>query len=161
MPLTRQDTALWRRDLIQEGEALLWQAARLRAPGPMQWEAAIHSAHAQRAFTGQTPWPQIAGLYALRVAQQGSVGAHIGHAVALAESGSVQAGLDALAALASEDDAALRNHQPYWVALAHLQRLAGNTEAAQVARRRALGLTADERVRRFLSADLNRGPFSA
>jgi RNA polymerase sigma-70 factor (ECF subfamily) len=162
MPLTRQDTALWRRDLIQEGEALLWQAARLRAPGPMQWEAAIQSAHAQRAFTGRTPWSQIAALYALLVAQHGSVGAHIGHAVALAESGALPAGLDALAALAEGDGAAaLRDHQPYWVALAHLRALAGDGAGAQAARQRAVGLTADERVRRFLQAGLAAGPPSA
>jgi RNA polymerase sigma-70 factor (ECF subfamily) len=42
----------------------------------------------------------------------------------------------------------VREHQPYWVALAHLQRQAG--QDAHAALQRALGLTADERVRQFL-----------
>jgi RNA polymerase sigma-70 factor (ECF subfamily) len=149
VPLTRQDTALWRRDLIEEAEAALWRAAALRAPGAFQFEAAIQSAHNHRAFTGRTPWAQIAELYGLLVAQHGGIGARIGRAVALAESGAVEAGLALLATLPAES---IASHQPYWVALAHLQRLAGHSAPAQAALQRAAGLTADARVRRFLLA---------
>jgi RNA polymerase sigma-70 factor (ECF subfamily) len=145
VPLTQQDTRIWRRDRIHEAEGLLWQASRLRAPGALQIEAAIQSAHCQRAFTGRTPWVQIAQLYAVLVAHHGSIGAHIGQAVALAEAGDVAAGQAALDALPAER---VRDHQPYWVALAHLQRLAGHDNVTAL--QRALGLTADERVRRFL-----------
>ena len=145
VPLTRQDTARWNTSMQQQAEKHLWQAARQRSPGPFQLEAAIHSAHAQRAATGHTPWAAIAQLYAALVQHHPSVGAHIGHAVALAESGDVHRGLNQLAAL---DPARVRDHQPYWVALAHLQGLSGMD--GEAALQRALGLTADERVRRFL-----------
>jgi RNA polymerase sigma-70 factor (ECF subfamily) len=148
VPLTQQDTAQWDRALIGEAETALWQASRLRSPGPLQLEAAIQSAHCQRAFTGRTPWAPIAQLYGALVAQQGSIGAHIGRAVALAEAGDVPAGLQVLAAL---DAARVRDHQPYWVALAHLQRLAGADTATAL--QRAIGLTAEARVRRFLGRD--------
>ena len=147
VPLTQQDTARWQRPLIEEAEALLWRAAELRAPGAMQLEAAIQSAHCQRLFGGATPWSQIADLYAALEAHQGSIGAQIGHAVALAEAGALDAGLQRLAALPA---AAVRQHQPYWVALAYLLRCAGRAGEADTALQRALGLTADERVRRFL-----------
>jgi RNA polymerase sigma-70 factor (ECF subfamily) len=146
VPLPLQDPARWQRPLIEEAEALLWQAAGHRAPGPLQLEAAIQSAHAQRLRSGHTPWAGIAQLYeALLQHHGGSLGARVAHAVALAEAGEVQAGLQHLAAI---DATRVRDHQPYWVALAHLQRMAGLD--AQAALQRAIGLTADERVRAFL-----------
>jgi RNA polymerase sigma-70 factor, ECF subfamily len=147
-PLMQQDTALWRREPMLQAEQALRRAASLRRPGPFQIEAAIQSAHNQRAFTGQTPWAAIAELYALLVAQQGSIGARIGHAVALCEAGQGEAALALLDALPAASVAA---HQPYWVARAHLLRRAGQTAQAHAASQRGIGLTADERVRRFLA----------
>ena len=145
VPLMQQDTARWDRVLMHEAEGLLWQAAGLRAPGALQLEAAIQSAHCQRAFTGVAPWAQIAQLYAALVQHHSSLGAHIGQAVALAESGDVQLGLQVLATLPADR---VHQHQPYWVALAHLQRRAGL--ASETALQQALGLTTDPRVRAFL-----------
>ena len=45
VPLSAQDPAGWRDDLIREAEAALWTAAELRQPGPFQIEAATQSAH--------------------------------------------------------------------------------------------------------------------
>jgi RNA polymerase sigma-70 factor (ECF subfamily) len=42
-------------------------------------------------------------------------------------------------------------HQPYWVATAHLQRACGHASAARSALSRAIGLTADVRVRAYLA----------
>jgi RNA polymerase sigma-70 factor, ECF subfamily len=151
-PLMQQDTALWQREPMMQAEQALRHAVSLRTPGPFQIEAAIQSAHNQRAFTGQTPWAAIAELYALLVAQQGSIGARIGQAVALCEAGQGQAALALLDALPAASVAA---HQPYWVARAHLLRRAGLDEEAGVALQRGIGLTADERVRRFLAAGLS------
>jgi RNA polymerase sigma-70 factor, ECF subfamily len=148
-PLMQQDTALWLREPMMQAEHTLRRAASLRRPGPFQIEAAIQSAHNQRAFTGQTPWAAIAELYALLVAQQGSSGARIGQAVALCEAGQGEAALALLDALPA---ASLAAHQPYWVARAHLLRRTGRRADADAALQRGMGLTADERVRRFLQA---------
>jgi RNA polymerase sigma-70 factor (ECF subfamily) len=151
VPLTQQDTTRWQRPLLAEAERCLWAAARLRQPGVFQLEAAIQSAHCQRGATGATPWGAIASLYGALVRHFPSTGARLGQAVALAESGDVAAGLAALEALAGTEQAgALAGHQPYWVARAHLQTLAGDLAAAQASWQRAIGLTEDPRVRAHL-----------
>jgi predicted RNA polymerase sigma factor len=63
-PLDEQDTALWDRSLIAEGEALLRRAHRLGAPlGRFQLEAAIQSAHCDRLRTGTVDRATIVHLY--------------------------------------------------------------------------------------------------
>jgi len=63
-PLDEQDTALWDRSLIAEGEALLRRASALGAPlGRFQIEAAIQSAHCDRARTGTLDRATIVKLY--------------------------------------------------------------------------------------------------
>jgi len=96
VPLLQQDTARWRRDLLAQAEDALRAAAALRSAGPLQLEAAIQSAHCQRAFSGSTPWRAIAMLYAALVQAAPSIGAQVGQAVALAEAGDAAAGLAVL-----------------------------------------------------------------
>jgi predicted RNA polymerase sigma factor len=63
-PLDEQDTALWDRSLMAEGEALLRRAHALGAPlGRFQLEAAIQSAHCDRARTGALDRVTIIQLY--------------------------------------------------------------------------------------------------
>jgi RNA polymerase sigma-70 factor (ECF subfamily) len=63
-PLDEQDTALWDRSLIAEGEALLRRAHALGAPlGRFQLEAAIQSAHCDRVRTGTLDRATIIQLY--------------------------------------------------------------------------------------------------
>lgn len=147
VPLAQQDTALWSRALICEAEECLWQAARLRQPGSFQIEAAIQSAHSQRLFTGQIPWGSIALLYGRLVQHFPGVGAVIGQAVALAESGQLPEAQAAMARLAEAD---MASYQPYWVARAHMHRMAGHTDEARHNYARAAGLTSDARIRRHL-----------
>lgn len=67
--LDEQDPALWDRELIAEGEALLHRAARLSGvagggePGRFQLEAAIQSVHCDRARTGVTDRAALLRLY--------------------------------------------------------------------------------------------------
>jgi predicted RNA polymerase sigma factor len=63
-PLDEQDTALWDPSLIADGEALLRRASALGAPlGRFQIEAAIQSAHCDRARTGTLDRAAIIKLY--------------------------------------------------------------------------------------------------
>jgi predicted RNA polymerase sigma factor len=63
-PLDEQDTTLWDRALIAEGEALLRRAHALGAPlGRFQLEAAIQSAHCDRLRTGIVDRATIVHLY--------------------------------------------------------------------------------------------------
>jgi RNA polymerase sigma-70 factor (ECF subfamily) len=75
-PLDEQDTALWDRSLIAEGEALLRRAHALGAPlGRFQIEAAIQSAHCDRARTGTLDRATIIQLYRGLVAIAPTIGA--------------------------------------------------------------------------------------
>ena len=145
--LLAQDTGLWDRGLIREAEVALCHASRQRQPGPFQLEAAIQSAHCQRAFGGQTPWAAIAALYEALVRHFPSTGARIGHAVAVAEEGDPVTGLALLDAL---NPAEMGAHAPYWVARAHLLHCTGKTRLANEAIDLAIGLTADVRIRGHL-----------
>jgi RNA polymerase sigma-70 factor (ECF subfamily) len=63
-PLDEQDTALWDRSLIADGEALLRRAHALGAPlGRFQLEAAIQSAHCDRVRTGVFDRATVVRLY--------------------------------------------------------------------------------------------------
>lgn len=147
IPLSEQDPTRWQRALIVEAEATLNAAAQWRAFGPYQIEAAIQSAHAQRALTGRMDWPAVALLYAGLVRLSGSLGAEVAHAAALAEAEGAQAGLAVLDALPHER---IANYQPYWALRAHLLRRLGDADRAAQARARALGLTEDPAVRQWL-----------
>lgn len=149
VPLPAQDPAGWRDDLIREAEAALWTAARLRQPGPFQIEAAIQSAHAQRRATGQTPWRAIAQLYGVLLQHHANLGARVGQAVAVAESGEAAAAVALLDALPPE----AAGYAPYWVARAHVLGLAA-APGRYAAVQRAIGLTDDPRLRDFLVAQL-------
>jgi RNA polymerase sigma-70 factor (ECF subfamily) len=147
VPLALQDTELWNRHLVEEGEQTLMAAFRMRAPGRFQWEAAIQSAHCQRLFTGETPWAGIVHLYEALVGCHSGLGSRIGRAVAVGEAAGAEAGLAALTDVAEESVA---SYQPYWVARAHLEHKAGQQERARTSLQRALGLTADARIRAYL-----------
>ncbi|MCU1491121.1 MAG: polymerase subunit sigma-70 [Acidimicrobiaceae bacterium] len=75
-PLDQQDTALWDRSLIAEGEALLKRAHALGAPlGRFQLEAAIQSAHCDRARNGTLDRTTVVQLYRGLVAIAPTTGA--------------------------------------------------------------------------------------
>ena len=150
VPLDQQDTARWDHALIEAAGQDLARAAALRDPGPLQLEAAIQAAHSHRAVSVPTPWVDIVVLYEQLLLLAPTIGAHIGHAVALARaSGDAARGLACLDAI---DLAAVREHQPWWAARAHLLQALAQPEAAAVAYGRALALTTDPALREFLSS---------
>lgn len=147
VPLDRQDTTLWSRPMIEEAERHLRLASTFKRLGRYQLEAAIQSIHAQRARTGAINWKEIALLYEGLVRVAPSVGAHVGRAIALTESGDVTAGLAALDAI-SEDRTT--NYQPWWAARAHILRRLGRKAEARAAFERAASLTDDSALRTYL-----------
>jgi RNA polymerase sigma-70 factor (ECF subfamily) len=62
VPLSEQDTRLWQRPLIVEAERLLMAASAARRIGRFQLEAAIQSAHAERARGAEVDWVEIVRL---------------------------------------------------------------------------------------------------
>lgn len=155
IPLEAQDSRLWNRDQIMKAENLLTAAARFGRFGRYQCEAAIQSVHIQRPITGRLNLAALRTLYDLLVAQTDGIGARIGRAVIIADSGDPAA---ALADLDTLDPARIATHQPYWVARARIARLKNDPNMAQTALRHALTLTEDPATRAFLLAQADPSP---
>ena len=147
VPLSEQDPASWSVESIREADCELAAAARLGRIGRFQLEAAIQSVHAERARTGRTEWDAIVGFYEHLVRTAPTFGARVAQAAAVGEARGPAAALSLLDAL---DRAAVATYQPYWAVRAHLLRRIGRTVEAIEACDRAIGLTEDPAIRRFL-----------
>ncbi len=147
VPVSAQDPASWDTEAIREAEQEIAAAAEVGRPGRFQTEAAIQSVHADRAKTGRTDWAAIAGFYEHLVTLTPTLGALVSRAAAVAECRGAAAGLALLDAI---DGGAVTSYQPYWAVRAHLLRATGSTSDARDAYDRAIGLTEDPAVRRFL-----------
>jgi RNA polymerase sigma-70 factor, ECF subfamily len=147
VPLDQQDTTQWLRPMMEEAEEQLCVASAFKRLGRYQLEAAIQSIHAHRAVTGLIDWTEISLLYEGLVRLAPTIGALVGRAVALAESGDANTGLAALEAISSER---LANYQPWWAARAHLLRRTGREADARAAFERAASLTDDPALRAYL-----------
>jgi len=147
VPLDQQDPNLWSIPLIKEAEEHLRTAASFKRVGRFQLEAAIQSIHAGRVRTGMIDWPEILLLYEGLVRVSPGVGALVGRAVALAQTGHHTAALAALEDIPSDR---ANDYQPYWAACGHILRLLNRLEDAQGAFTRAAGLSDDPALRRYL-----------
>ncbi|HKC86134.1 MAG TPA: sigma-70 family RNA polymerase sigma factor, partial [Blastocatellia bacterium] len=65
IPLARQDRALWDKQQIAEGVALISDTLPKGSVGPYQLQAAIAAVHDEAARAEDTDWPQILALYEL------------------------------------------------------------------------------------------------
>jgi RNA polymerase sigma-70 factor (ECF subfamily) len=83
--LEDQDRALWNRELIAEGLALVSKALRLGRPGPYQVQATISAVHARAVRARDTNWAEIERLYAALEGLQPSPVVTLNHAVAVAK----------------------------------------------------------------------------
>lgn len=153
VPLALQNIGLWSRAMIEEAEEILADAARVGRPGRFQLEAAIQSAHAQRAATGRTDWESIALLYEGLLRCAPTIGATVGYAAALGELRGPEAGLTALEAIPAD---VIKTYQPYWALRAHLLKAVGRGDSAKEAYDRAMALSEDAAVREFLAGQVAR-----
>ncbi len=142
--LADQDRALWDREEIEAGRATLERALALRGRGPYVLQAAIASLHA----AGSPDWPQIVALYGELARLTGSPVVELNRAVALAETGGPEAGLEAI------DELELDGYQYFHAARADFLRRLGRTDEARRDYERALALAHAEPERRFLERRL-------
>jgi RNA polymerase sigma-70 factor (ECF subfamily) len=150
--LEEQDRALWDRQEIAEGLALLDQALQLRRPGPYQIQAAIAALHAQAARSEETDWQQIALLYARLARMTPSPVIELNQAAAVAMAEGPERGLALLDCLRLGD--VLQHYYLYHAARADLLRRAGRPEEAAASYGRALELCQNVIERRFLQRRL-------
>jgi RNA polymerase sigma factor (sigma-70 family) len=148
IPLAQQDRALWDRQQIAEGVALLSATLPKGTVGPYQLQAAIAAVHDEAARPDDTDWPQILALYDLLQRMSDNPMVMLNHAIATAMVHGPCKGLDLLAAL--DSDARLANHHRLDAVRAHLLEMAGDHKAAITHYRIAAGRTASIPERNYL-----------
>ncbi|MBB5918312.1 RNA polymerase sigma-70 factor (ECF subfamily) [Nocardia transvalensis] len=152
VPLEDQDRSRWDRALIAEGVATLDAALAVRRAGHYQVQAAIAACHATAPDAASTDWPQIAALYAELARLTPSPVVDLNHAVAIAMSEGIAAGLARVEALAASGR--LDGYHLLPATRADLLRRAGRTTEAAAAYEQALALAPTDAERRYLTARL-------
>jgi RNA polymerase sigma-70 factor (ECF subfamily) len=149
VPLEDQDAALWDTALIAQGERYLRRASAFGRTGRFQLEAAIQSAHCARAATGVIDWGALRKLYTALASIAPTLGARVALAATIGRVDGPERGLAALDAI---DDPEARRFQPAWATRAHLLHRAGRPDDAERAYAKAISLTTEGAVRRYLEA---------
>jgi RNA polymerase sigma-70 factor (ECF subfamily) len=150
--LDQQDRALWNRDQIAEGSALVQRALSSRRFGPYTLQAAIAAVHAEAPDPGATDWAQIVGLYDVLARVDPSPVIALNRAAAVAMRDGPAAGLALIDAILAGGD--LADYRLAHAARADLCRRLGRTADARAAYERALALTRQEPERRFIARRL-------
>ena len=150
--LDDQDRSRWDRTRIDEGDALLERALRMRRPGQYQLQAAIAALHVTSPSSEATDWRQIRVLYDALLALVPSPVIELNRAVAIAMSDGHDAGLREMDRLAAEG--ALDEYHLLHAARADLLRRQGRRAEAADAYRRALVTATNPTERRFLERRL-------
>jgi RNA polymerase sigma-70 factor, ECF subfamily len=154
--LENQDRALWNREQIAEGVALLEEALKYgqnsRRFGSYTLQAAIAAVHAGAESVAVTDWRQIVALYDRLMRVQPSPVVHLNRAVAIAMRDGPEAGLAHIEAVLADGE--LANYYLAHSARADMYRRLGRTAEARASYEKALALTQQEPERQFLARRL-------
>jgi RNA polymerase sigma factor (sigma-70 family) len=148
IPLTQQDRALWDRQQIAEGVALISATLPKGSVGTYQLQAAIAAVHDEAARADDTDWPQILALYDLLRRMSDNPMVRLNHAIAAAMVHGPTKGLELLDYLKA--DARLADHHRLDAVRAHLLELAGDSKGAVRHYRAAAGKTGSLAERNYL-----------
>lgn len=148
IPLAQQDRALWDRQEIAEGIALISEALSKGSAGPYQLQAAIAALHDEAARAEETDWPQILALYDLLKRMSDNPMVRLNHAIAAAMVHGAATGLKLLDGL--ETDSRLMQHHRLDAVRAHLLELSGNRQDAVRLYRAAAAKTENLPERNYL-----------
>lgn len=149
IPLAKQDRALWDREEIIEGEAILTMSLTRGAIGPYQLQAAIAALHCEATSAEDTDWPQILALYDLLRRMSDNPMVRLSHAVAVAMVHGPRKGLDLIDEL--DTDGGLKGHHRLAAVRAHLFEMAEDPVAAVANYRLAASGTASIPEREYLN----------
>src|ERR1700733_9433744 len=146
--LDNQDRALWNREQIAEGVALVERALKSHRFGAYTLQAAIAAVHAEAESPAATDWRQIVALYNQLVRIQPSPVVYLNRAVAIAMRDSPEAGLALIDTVLEHGD--LANYPLAHSARADMYRRLDRTAEARSSYEKALALTHQEPERQFL-----------
>jgi RNA polymerase sigma-70 factor (ECF subfamily) len=147
--LDDQDRALWDREQIAEGIALVERALSSRRAGPYSLQAAIAAVHAESPNASATDWRQIVGLYDVLRRVDPSPVVELNRAAAIAMRDGPTAGLALIDALLGRGE--LTTYLHAHSARADLLRRLGRVDDAIAAYELAATLATQEPERRFLT----------
>ena len=150
IPLEEQDRSRWRQEEIEEATQTLDRAVAMKQRGTFQLQAAVAALHCSARTPQETDWRQIELLYGALLALQNTPTVALNHAVAVAMSRGIDAGLALIAGL----DAELEDYHLLPAARADLLRRAGRFTEAALAYRKALQLVKNAQERRYLERRL-------
>ncbi len=142
--LRDQDRAVWDRQMIDEGQAIVRTCLRRNQPGQYQIQAAINAVHSDAASIDSTDWKQILALYDQLLVIAPTPVVAMNRAIAMAEV------LGPEPALATLDDLDLNDYHLFHAARANLLWRLGRPGAAAVAYQRAADLAPTVADRSFL-----------
>jgi RNA polymerase sigma-70 factor (ECF subfamily) len=147
IPLEEQDTDKWNSELIKRANHYLGRAKARNQLGRFQLEAAIQAVHTDRQITGFTDWNSLAQLHLgiSRIAP--TVGSAVGYAAALGKAVGPDEGLKALYQI---DSSVRATFAPAEATRAYLLSELGKTQEAVAAYDRAITLTVEDPLRRYL-----------
>lgn len=128
IPLGQQNRALWDRQQIAEGIALLSAALPKGSVGPYQLQAAIAAVHDEAACAEDTDWPQILALYELLKRMSDNPMITLNYAIAAAMVHGPKKGLELLSVL--DSDTRLAERHRLEAVRAHLLEMTGDHDAA-------------------------------
>jgi len=148
IPLAEQDRALWDKQQIEEGIALISATLPKGRVGPYQLQAAIAAIHDEALQSEETDWPQIVALYELLGRMSDNPMIKLNHAVAASMVHGPEKGLELLKAL--DSDHRIANHHRLDAVRGHLLEKTGDYKAAVEHYRAAAGKTASLPERNYL-----------
>jgi len=151
--LDQQDRRLWDKTLIEEGQALVETALRMRGFGAYALQAAIAAVHAEAGEPGKTDWAQIVGLYDALLRIEPSPVIELNRAVAVSMRNGAEAGLAIVDDLLGRQK--LVDYAPAHAVRAELCRRLGRFEEARAALTEALRLTNHQATMRHLHRQLD------
>jgi len=146
--LEQQNRALWNKEQIAEGVALVEGALASHSFGPYTLQAAIAAVHAEADSTAATDWRQIVMLYDRLLRIQRSPVIELNRAVAIAMYRGPESGLGLIDELLARGE--LENYHLAHATRGDLCRRLGRTAEARSSYERALALVQQEPERRFL-----------
>jgi RNA polymerase sigma-70 factor (ECF subfamily) len=150
--LENQNRALWKRELIAEGIALVEKALPSPRVGPYSLQAAIAAVHAEAPSAAATDWAQIVALYDVMLRIGPSPVVELNRAVAVAMRDGPAAGVQLIDEIFRKGD--LAEYHLAHAARADLCRRLGKNQEARASYERALSLARQEPERRFLERRL-------
>jgi len=146
--LEQQNRALWNKEQIAEGIALVEKALASHSFGPYTLQAAIAAVHADADSSAATDWRQIVMLYDRLLSIQRSPVIELNRAVAIAMYQGPESGLSLLDDLLARGE--LENYHLAHAVRGDLCRRVGRTAEARSSYEQALALAQQEPERRFL-----------